>query len=131
MIEYYNRQASYGIRADTAECVATMREGGGAGTLKRKIPKYKAGGIPITRNAKEKWKGWLNIYRPHVKELQQHPISQHQPPNQLGQYLKYQLLFPPNRPSDIRRWYDFAQLTLTRIRSHNSEKIAQFVEKKT
>ena len=28
MIEYYNRQANYGIRADTGECAATMRERG-------------------------------------------------------------------------------------------------------
>ena len=27
-IEYYNRQAKYGIRADTGECAATMRERG-------------------------------------------------------------------------------------------------------
>ena len=28
MIEYYNRQANYDIRADTTECAATMRERG-------------------------------------------------------------------------------------------------------
>ena len=93
MIEYYNRQAKYGIRADTGKCAATMRERGLEALKDSQI------------------KSWWSFYHQKCKRemerMAQHlqtacegtTASSNQPASttQLGQYLKYQLHFPPKQ----------------------------------
>ena len=73
MIEFYNRQANYGIRADPLDCISAMRE---RGLEPLKESQIKSWWSTYHQSENEKWRVWLQTSKTPAKHcLLEMPIN--------------------------------------------------------